>query len=360
MTSSTSSLVSGRAEYAFVTECYDRYSFPYVLLSTDGIYDKLDTSNAFYIYGKYLVNQVKTLNTIENPFNVDENIDVSEITKDDCTIVLIHDTRAIKQPFGWETILVDYENVRFYRKVPGLEIFHAERNGVQYILHFIENASDIFVGEKTVLNIINPVEQKRIGNKMLLSYPYQKGKFSIKELIEMGEHLEKRYDFNKNGPDFEETEKEVTPYSNEYWMRFFECLTKLRNDLEASGLSLKPYAFESAFLKDDGKLVFYSDVFDKLCVTKKSGFCPIECVEGYFSIIGKIKCGDKEVPCFKCSYQGQNIDMIHIQGEKKSFGRVVYNSEKKIYGLWNTSGIEWILMDERKKSVSPQGSIKVK
>lgn len=148
VTSSTSSLVSGRAEYAFITECYDRDSFPYVLLSTDGIYDKLDTSNAFYIYGKYLVNQVDTLNTIKKPFNVDENIDVSEITKDDCTIVLVHDTRAMERDSVLETAFVDYENVRFYRKVPGLEIFHAERNGVKYILHFIENDSNIFVGEK--------------------------------------------------------------------------------------------------------------------------------------------------------------------------------------------------------------------
>lgn len=359
VTSSTSSLVSGRAEYAFITECYDRYTFPYVLLSTDGIYDKLDTSNAFYIYGKYLVNQVNSLKTVENPFNVDENIDVSEITKDDCTIVLVHDTRAVKKSFAWETTLLDYENVRFCRKVPGLEIFRAERKGVQYTLHFIEDISDIFVGEKTELNIINPVDQKCIRNKRLLAYPYLKGRFSIKELIEMGEHLEKRYDFNKDEPDFEETEKEVTPYSNEYWMRFFECLTQLRNGLEMSGFSLKSYAFESAFLTDDGKLTFYSDVFDKLHVTKKSGFGPIECVEGYFSIIGKIKCGDKELPCFKCSYQGQNIDMLHIHGSKKSFGRVIYNSEKKIYGLWNTSGIEWILMDERKKCVSPQGVLRL-
>lgn len=126
-----------------------------------------------------------------------------------------------------------------------------------------------------------------------------------------------------------------------------------------SGLSLKPYAFECAFLSDDGELTFYSDAFDKLNVTKKNEFWPIECVEGYFSIIGKIKCGDIELPCYKCSYQGQNIDMLHIHGTKKSLGRVIYNSEKKIYGLWNTSGIEWVLMDERKKCI-PTRSIKVK
>lgn len=194
---------------------------------------------------------------------------------------------------------------------------------------------------------------------MLLVYPYSQGQFSIKELIEMGEHLEKRYDFNKNEPDSEETEKEVAPYSNEYWMRFLECLTQLRIDLETSGFYLRSYAFESAFFTYDGKLTFYSDAFDEMHVTKESVFWPIECVESYFSIIGKIKCGDKELPCFKCSYQGQNIDMLHIHGEKKSFGRVVYNSEKKIYGLWNTSGIEWIVMDEKKKSVSPQGVLRL-
>lgn len=359
LTSSTSSLVSGRAEYAFITDCYDRYCFPYVLLSTDGIYDKLDTSNAFYIYGKYLVNQVDSLKNVEKPFNVDDNIDVSEITKDDCTIVLVHDTRAAKHSFDSESALVDYENVEFYRKIPGLEIYRGERNGAQYILHLTENTSDISVAEKTGLNTVNPVGQKNVGNKKLLAYPYQKGQFSIKELIEMGEHLEKRYDFNKSEPDFEDAEKEETPYSNKYWMSFFERLIRLRNNLVTSGLSLKPYAFECAFLSDDGELTFYSDAFDKLNVTKKNEFWPIECVEGYFSIIGKIKCGDKELPCYKCSYQGQNIDMLHIHGTKKSLGRVIYNSEKKIYGLWNTSGIEWVLMDERKKSVSPQGVLRL-
>lgn len=350
LTSSTSSLVSGSAEYAFIIDCYDRYCFPYVLLSTDGIYDKLDKSNAFYIYGKYLVNQVDSLKTVEKPFNVDDNIDVSEITKDDCTIVLVHDTEAADS----ESALADYENVEFYRKIPGLEIYRGERNGAQYILHLTENTSDISAVEKTGLNTVNPVEQKDVGDKRLLAYPYQKGQFSIKELIEMGEHLEKRYDFNKSEPDFEDAEKEATPYSNEYWMRFFEHLMQLRKNLVTSGLSLKPYAFECAFLEDDGELTFYSDAFDKLTVPKNNEFWPIECVEGYFSIIGKIKCGDIELPCYKCSYQGQNIDMLHIHGMKKSLGRVIYNSEKQIYGLLNTSGIEWVLMEEGKKSVSPQ------
>ena len=280
LTSSTSSLVSGRAEYAFITDCYDRYCFPYVLLSTDGIYDKLDTSNAFYIYGKYLVNQVDSFKTVEKPFNVDDNIDVSEISKDDCTIVLVHDTRAAKHAFDSESALEDYENVEFYRKIPGLEIYHGERNGVQYILHLTENTSDISVVEKKGLNMVNPVEQKNVGNKRLLAYPYQRGHFSIKELIEMCEHLEKIYDFNESEPDFEDAEKEPTPYNNEYWMNFYERLMQLRNNLVTSGLSLMPYAFECAFLADGGELTFYSDAFDNLTVAKNNEIWPIECVEG--------------------------------------------------------------------------------
>lgn len=362
MGSSTNSLVSGRAEYAFITECYDRKSFPYILLSTDGIYDKLDTSDAFFTYGRYLVNQLEETGLIEAPFNVDEEIDVSEISKDDCTVVLVNNEKAVSYSHIFENTLKPYAETEFYRRMDGLEIYNVIYEGKPYVLHIVERTSDMSlesVEMTPVLSVIEPVYRKQIGTKMLYIYPDNKGNSSVKELIEKGKHLEKRYSFNNTEIEIEDNREALEIDSNVYWMNVYEQLSKLKKNLAEAGISLRPHAFESAFISKDGKIIFFEDALEKKTAANHNILSPIERLQEYFSIIGKLRCGNTEIPLFKCSFQGQNIDMLHCLRDKKSLGRVIYNQEKKMYGLWNTSRIAWTLVEENKQSIPPQGVLRL-
>lgn len=359
VSSATSSLVSGRAEYAFITECYDRNCFPYILLSTDGIYDKLDTSDAFHIYGKYLVNQQETLGTIEVPFNVDEKLDVSEITKDDCSIVLVKNEAYKVDETAYKALLTQYDCLKFCRKISGIEIYYAEKNGERFTIHIVENLPSFQYKDNVKLNILRPIEKKQIGAKIIFVYPFEDGRVSVKELIEMGEHLEKRYDFNKSEIIADDNLKDENFYGNVFWMQFYEYLFTLRDSLQICNLTLKKFAFESSFFSSDGVLTFYEDALENVPMIKCEKQSVIDLLEQYFSIIGKIKCGKVEVPLYKCNAQGQNIDMLHYKTTKKSLGRVIYNQDKQIYGLWNTSGTDWILVNEKKKCVSAQGVLRL-
>lgn len=359
ITSATSSLVSGRAEYAFITECYDRNCFPYILLSTDGIYDKLDTSDAFHIYGKYLVHQQETSGTIEAPFNVDEKLDVSEITKDDCSIVLVKNEAYEVDDAAYKALLTQYDCLRFNRRISGLEIYYAEKKGDQFTIHIVEKSPSFQYTDNLKLNIIQPLEKKQIGAKIVYVYPFEEPRVSVKELIEMGEHLEKRYDFNKPEIIDDDNLKEENFYGNSFWMRFYEYLYQLRSSLQSCNLILKKYAFESCFFSSNGILTFYEDALENVPFIGGEKQTVIDLLEQYFSIIGKIKCGEIEVPLYKCNSQGQNIDMLHYKTTKKSLGRVISNQDKQIYGLWNASGLDWLLVNEKKKYVSAQGVLRL-
>ena len=359
VSSATSSLVSGRSEYAFITECYDRNCFPYILFSTDGIYDKLDTSNAFHIYGKYLVSQQESLGTVKYPFNVNEELDVSEITKDDCSIVLVKNEAYEADETVYKDLLTQYDNLTFYRRISGLEIYYAEKNGKQFIIHIIENLPSFQYENDIKLNILYPIEEKQIGDKTVFVYLFEQGRLSVRELVEMGEHLEKRYDFNKSEFIEDDNLKDENFYGNDFWMRFYEYLFVLRNSLQSCNLTLKRFAFESCFFSSDGALTFYKDALQNPSMIECEGQSVIDLLEQYFSSIGKIRCGEVEVPLYKCNSQGQNIDMLHYKATKKCFGRVVYNQDKQIYGLWNTSGVDWNLVNEKRKSVSPQGVLRL-
>ena len=142
-------------------------------------------------------------------------------------------------------------------------------------------------------------------------------------------------------------------------MRFYEYLYQLRDSLQNCNITLKKFAFESSFFSSNGILTFYEDALENVPMTRCEKQFVIDLLEQYFSIIGKIKCGKVEVPLYKCNAQGQNIDMLHYKAMKKSLGRVIYNPDKQIYGLWNTSGSDWILVNEKKKSVSAQGVLRL-
>lgn len=85
--SKTSSLASNRGIYSLIIESYKllNLKFNKILLSTDGIYDKLDRGDNFARYANELAAQIreKPLEEIL-PFTVAE-IDVSEKSSDDCT-----------------------------------------------------------------------------------------------------------------------------------------------------------------------------------------------------------------------------------------------------------------------------------
>ncbi len=359
MSSKTSSLASGRAEYAFMVNVFPRKLFGNVLLSTDGIYDKLDTEGAFLSYAESLLSQVKKTEKLERPFEI-EGIDVSEISKDDCTIALmVSDSptqkHVLKTP-PWR----GYRNIEFIRGYHGVEIYRAQKKENELEIHVRRDGPLLKkLDVKSCLVYYPEDSAARPQNRRMFSYRLPKGIVGMQKLMEYGEHLEKRYWFN---------DKDYTPgmghvdsnlYSNQFWMEIYEKLKLVEKEFEIIKIYPGPGLFDTAYITADRKLLFFADGLRQEGFDKEKLSRAFNSFYERFSIVGKLSCGKISIPLFRCATQGQNINMLHVAGKNSSLGRVIYNKDKKIYGLFNLSGESWDIDDGKGKEIAPQGVLRL-
>lgn len=359
LNSSTNSLASNLGKYAFVIDVFKRDAFSYVLLSTDGIYDRLDGDYSFLFYANSLVKQISEKQMLENPFSFEDK-DVSEISKDDCTIALLafeKKSSAYEHP---EIEQHGYTSVRFKRSLNGIEIFEAEKDETVYEIHIVESKFTESDSDLKCCKCEKALSKFPLSDdKTALVYHIPVNWDRISELIESGEHLEKRYWFNENelvSIDYGSIDNKFT---NEYWLDVYEKMMQLKEEQRIIHQSLCEYAFECAFVTADNEIVFLSDAFsasNETGVGKRSLF---DKFFGYFNMIGKMSCGREVIPLFGCTSHGQNIVMLHAVSRRIPLGRVIFNKDKKIFGLWNATDSAWNVEDKKRGEIPTHGVLRL-
>ena len=380
--STTSSLSSSRAKYAFVINAYDRGSFPAVLLSTDGIYDKLDAGDSFQVYASQLLQQAERHRSLPHPFSFGK-YDISAISTDDCTVTFAlskQEGRAFAPSFP-EGIFT--QPARFERFCDPIEIYRNTWNGTEVEIHAVGAAWYQGAPEKdTVLRyarILLPLAVVSLpGDRRSFFYSSRPELFRMSELIEHGEHLEKRYPWNRKD-EVEEEDAHTSAFfaSNLFWLKVYESVLALKKELEEKELYVLPSFFEQAFVSEQGDLYICSDALcsasvvssadaegsDNVTVSweKQDGIFQrwFDC----FSIMGKLSYGEVSIPLFRCPQSGRNrgqkICLLDPPDSTEPLCRVVFNERKNIYALWNISGRLWELESETNKTIAPNAVLRL-
>ncbi len=357
--SQTSSLASGRAEYAFMTNVFRRELFGNILISTDGIYDKLDTEGSFLAYANSLLGQIQESKCLDKPFEF-KGIDVSEVSRDDCTIALMVSDNPTKKYELKIPPWCEYKNIEFIRAYNRLELYRAQREENIYEIHVSDDVPIPKGLDAKNCFIQQPQDSSpRPQNKRLFSYALPKGAIRIQKLIEYGEHLEKRYWFNDKDHSQEDDPADTDLYSNQFWMEIYKKLKLIENEFEIIKICPLYAMFDTAYITTDKNLLFFADTLRREGYEKEKLTKAFNNFYEHFSIIGQLSCGKISIPLFRCAAQGQNINMLHSAEANLSLCRVIYNKEKNMYGLFNLSGRIWNVDDGKRKEIAPQGVLRL-
>jgi len=354
-TSNTASLISSRALYTFHIDSYNSDLYSNVLLSTDGIYDKLDLKNNFYKYALSCTNKIKE-QKLSNLFLYDYDgdiFDVSETSTDDCTVALLTSNR-ITNNYLKKIIMYDinYNDTFFYRRLNNLEIYKEIDDELEFEKHIVHKSfyNDIYEYEVELsnkFNIIFPNNIIKLTNEIIsIDYKLTQEYYRLEELIEKDQHTEKKYWFNKSFYDNIDDFDDEYIDSNEYWLKVYETIKEFIDELAELNLMVSENWLESIFV----------DVFGNICVLSDAIVYSSQKdytykFFNYFSIFGKLECGSVTIPLFKPLLIGQQICMLHLLPEKEPLCRIVYYEKKNLFCIHNESNLVWLYGDNLDKEV---------
>lgn len=340
--SKTSSLASGRGLFSLIVESYRRRDFKFnkILLSTDGIYDKLDRGDSFMRYANELAAQIQEKPAEEiQPFTVAE-IDVSEKSHDDCTTAaIISPPTEEKYELPPQADLQDLNDLKFERAFNGMEIYSASKDSTPLELHvskrlYHENYSfDALGGKFKLLKLLKSLPKDLRTKVNIFELP--EGLFRVCELIEHGEHLEKKYFSNDDAPQI---------FTNEFWLSFYEDIRELKKFFREKEYFAQENLFKTMMISECGEIFLFADCLSKDGYTFLSNQKFFKTAESFFGFLGKLKCGEKVLPLFKCpKYSvGQIVPELHTSAGKP-FCQIVFNPQTNAYGLKNLSGKIWLI-----------------
>lgn len=348
----TNSMASDTAEYAFLIDSYKREKMAYVLLSTDGIYDRLDREDAFYCYSQILLRQFPEDwdGEPENPFLLDEETDLSRFTGDDCSIALMRfwDTTASGDENVRQIESLSYTEVKFVRSLKALEIYTGvDKDGEAVELHITSQPLEVPVDFAGKIETLAPKEIKNLGNRWLYAYRTAEleGCDRLSILFERERQLEKQY--CQPG--------EAAGDSNGDWLEVFEKLLTLRASLRETGAVVIDDLKEVLFLTKDHRVLLLTDGLrtgESTPVEDTNGLLGLDTILESIGILGVLSCGDRRLPLYRgACHQSQNIPVLHRDPQDAEAGeesavlaRCIYRPGKG-YGLWNGSGTVWKLAD---------------
>lgn len=344
------SMCSGRAVYSTMVKAYRKAHFNYVLLSTDGIYDKLSAGSSFYHYGLKLAQKAYTNTFEKDTFQVNSNgkeLDLHVLSKDDCTLSLIC-LSTIPVPVPVEFLREKgYENARLVRSIGDLQIYQAVLDGLPVDIHVRRCGKALMETPQTIpkrIHILNSMDSFcDMENHQYHVYPTFENVFEVSELIESCQHLEKHYDDDKQDWD------------NAFWLRLLQQLAELRRKLNDAHADLSEAQYDIMCVSANGDLLLYDDFVPS---RDRRALAAWKAFQGYFSIIGKLVWQDTEVPLFHTTYAGQLIYDPASKAEKP-FGRVLYQKEKNCLWLRNQSKESWIIGHDKNKVVEPDHMLKI-
>lgn len=362
--SSTNSMASNNAEYAFLIDSFERDNIAYLLLSTDGIYDCLDEGDAFFQYAQVLIGQVQATKAMDRPFHLDDETDVSQYTGDDCTVALMlfgDAAPGIQTQEQQELEQMGYREVKCERFLKNLRIYTAIDSEEEEVeLHVTPYEANIPKGlaEKMLL----PKALKKFEKTGFL-YVYRRaeleGSDKLSILFEQERQVEKRYFL----PGRKEEEPE---YSNSFWLSILEELMAIRRTLKQEKAAVTDELKECLIVtKDDetkeGKVFLLLDGLktrEHHRTDDKLHLKGMDRILESIGIVGVISCGNRNIPIYRSAcHRSQSIPMLHtdLQEEeaetedvdatntKRTLARCVYRQGR--YGIWNGSGVPWKLKE---------------
>lgn len=335
-----SSLCSSRARFSIMVESYQRKIFNNVLLSTDGIYDKLAIKDSFYLYALKLTDKAKNGDFSQNPFHITnkgKEMDLHILSKDDCTLSLVLMDQSSIVPLYNREALSDYTDVVFARNISDYCFFNAYKDGLKYCIHkmnvhkLIKDAQVISDGSFTI------IKSKTITTAegdIYYIYPVLENTIDISLLIESYENLEKSYsDYNGK-------------YNNTFWLSVLQKVNHINNMIKEKGVCFSDLQYCVMSVDDNGHLLIYDDGFVPVSENQISKAL----FDSYFSIIGKIVINESEIPLFAPNPNGQAITFT-INGETLKFCRTLLNVQNGDVWLENLSDYKWTIDNNKSKVV---------
>lgn|GEM_PF-4743547 len=307
--SATSSLVSSRALYSLHTEQYSRSLFPHVLLSTDGIYDKLDSGDVFLRYGMTLLQDVRKHEQLQEPFTI-EGIDVYEESRDDCSIaLLVSDLPSALTP--------DTEH-RFVRAWDGIGLY--EQDGKE--IHVLSALPSWDPPVSSLYTLLFPLR------KHPCTYSIPKDTVMISELLEANEHLTKKH------------EDEDDIYTGTYWLGVWLRMKKIREYFRDHQILPEDHLLRTARLSRDGRMYFFADAFGIRPYDETKLDALFDAFLDRFSFIGTLRLHDVMTPLCACTSHSPAFTYRSEEGKQETLCRLVRNPSGS-YGLWNISPYPW-------------------
>lgn len=273
------------------------------------------------------------------PFTVAE-IDVSEKSHDDCTTAaIISPPTEEKYELPPQADLQDLNDLKFERAFNGMEIYSASKDGTPLELHvskrlYHENYSfDALGGKFKLLKLLKSLPKDLRTKVNIFELP--EGLFRVCELIEHGEHLEKKYFSNDDAPQI---------FTNEFWLSFYEDIRELKKFFREKEYFAQENLFKTMMISECGEIFLFADCLSKDGYTFLSNQKFFKTAESFFGFLGKLKCGEKVLPLFKCpKYSvGQIVPELHTSAGKP-FCQIVFNPQTNAYGLKNLSGKIWLI-----------------
>ncbi|MCQ2372699.1 MAG: protein phosphatase 2C domain-containing protein [Phascolarctobacterium sp.] len=347
--SKTASMASSSNVEKMVVDSVKRDCFTNVLLSTDGIYDKIDQNDNFYLYGLSLVEQIRNSGSLNAPFTMSKNItgreedlDISAVKscRDDLTILLIDS--------NIETITIalnklknlNFTDIKFYRAYEEYIVYTGMRDNKQYELH-IGNVTSLLTAKLDgISGYIGDTYNINLGDGYrVIAYMLPENTRELMPIYEAGELCEK-----KNITLWQEQHKEGE-ITNRFILKVYENLRKLLKALKDNNFYPNKGFTYSLRIDGDGNIYFFSDAVSKIQFDEFARM-RIDNLLNNFNLLGYIATGSIKQPLFKTASVGYSFYYPHSDFKAQNMGRICFIKGK--YGLQNLSEQTWFVYEENK------------
>lgn len=327
------------------THAVNRKHFSHILISTDGIYDKLDKGNTFHLYASSLSERHEDKNIFCKPFYFDLiDVNIDERTHDDCSVVLFRDNAIREECLNLyksdlQRIGDSFDKVKFIRCLDNLRIYSAEKEDKKYEIHVFDIAPSCVSGELPSEQDSWEIRRCSESRDNIIIYPEaEKNIETFEFLFHIGATSEMKLPYGGYEPD--EPVEDI--YGAFYGITLFYNYIKLLNSLKNADLFPAPSFYETLRADPKGKIFFCA--YALVSVTEISEIQKsnkLDCAfRDQFNLLGYFECGDRMLPLYRRFNSVKKY--IHHYFESINMFRLVYSKSSKAYGVRNLSEDIWI------------------
>jgi len=366
-TDSLSSLMATSQEY--YTVALNRESFNNILLSTDGIYDRLDKEDYFTKYARNL--KARCLQgDIENPFYFDQNnIDISAYTFDDCSVVLYYTSKSESAELSSEIECLEKHfgnnTVSFVRLNDTVRIYSGEHDGENYEIHCYPNIRYSHGFSTSLQNVYSTfsewvklfdsipnhpdkVRERKIATilfgergKCFFVYFSDKNYHSFEYLSHIGALRDKKWNYNDLHSDDDCSVTSV--YNGLFGLIVAQNYHELIISINKAKLLPTPAFYETLMADVAGNILFCPITLKSLAaaddIDKKASEISHKKLSQEFNLLGFFEVANRLLPVYRIPMTVKNY--IHPGHEREKMFLLLYKEAEDVYGIHNVSSITW-------------------